>query len=126
MAAAADLTLKNNAAANVTFNVYAVETDAVEWVESGATSILGTSRARLSRKIPANKTNGVYRIQGKLTRPYVNGTTGALDGTGTFNFEFLRPANLSVAEIDELFARAKELVSQAIVKTAAESGAIPT
>ena len=126
MAAAADLTLKNNAAANVTFNVYAVETDAVEWVESGATSILGTSRARLSRKIPANKTNGVYRIQGKLTRPYVNGTTGVLDGTGTFNFEFLRPANLSVAEIDELFARAKELVSQAIVKTAAESGAIPT
>lgn len=126
MAAAADLTLKNNAAANVTFNVYAVETDAVEWVESGATSILGTSRARLARKVPANKANGVYRIQGKLTRPYVNGTTGVLDGTGTFNFEFLRPANLSVAEIDELFARAKELVGQAIVKSAAESGAIPT
>jgi hypothetical protein len=126
MAAAADLTLKNNAAANVTFNVYAVETDAVEWTESGATSILSTSRARLSRKIPSNKTNGVYRIMGKLTRPYVNGTTGVLEGTGTFNFEYLRPANLSVAEIDELVARAKELVAQAIVKTAAETGAIPT
>jgi hypothetical protein len=56
----------------------------------------------------------------------VNGTTGVLGGTGTFNFEYLRPANLSVAEIDELVARAKELVAQAIVKTAAETGAIPT
>jgi hypothetical protein len=61
-----------------------------------------------------------------LTRPVINGTTGALDGTLTFKFEILRPANLSVAEADEAYARFKELVSQAIVKTAAESGAIPT
>lgn len=126
MAAAADLTLKNNAAANVTFSVYSVEQDAVEWIESGATSILGTSRARLGRKIPADKVNGVYRISGKLTRPVLNATTGALDGTVTANFEILRPAKLLVADVDELVARFKELVSQAIVKTAAESGAIPT
>lgn len=126
MAAAADLTLKNNAAANVTFNVYSVETDGVEWVESGATSILSTSRFRLDRKIPADKVNGVYRTKGKLTRPVINGTTGALDGTLTFNFELLRPASLSVAETDEAYARFKEAVGQAIVKTAAESGAIPT
>ena len=126
MAAAADLTLKNNAASNVTFNVYSVDTDGVEWVESGATSILGTSRARLDRKIPADKVNGVYRTKGKLTRPVVNGTTGALDGTLTFNFELLRPASLSVAETDEAYARFKEFVGQAIVKSAAESGAIPT
>lgn len=126
MAAAADLTLKNNAAANVTFNVYSVETDSVEWVEAGATSILGTSRFRMGRKIPADKANGVYRVNGKLTRPVVNGTTGALDGTLTMNFEILRPAKLSVAEVDEAVARFKEAVNQAIVKTAAESGAIPT
>jgi hypothetical protein len=126
MAAAADLTLKNNAATNVTFNVYSVEPDSVEWTETGATSILGTSRARLSRKIPTDKTKGVYRTIGKLTRPVVNATTGALDGTLTFNFELLRPANLSVAETDEAYARFKELVAQAIVKTAAESGAVPT
>jgi hypothetical protein len=126
MAAAADLTLKNNAAANVTFNVYSVEPDAVEWVESGATSILGTSRLRMSRKVPSDKANGVYRINGKLTRPVVNGTTGALDGTITMNFEILRPAKLTVAEVDEAYARFKEAVAQAILKTAAESGAIPT
>lgn len=126
MAAAADLTLKNNAATNVVFNVYSVEPDSVEWTETGATSILGTSRARLSRKIPTDKTKGVYRTIGKLTRPVVNATTGALDGTLTFNFELLRPANLSVAETDEAYARFKELVAQAIVKTAAESGAVPT
>jgi hypothetical protein len=126
MAAAADLTLKNNAASNVTFSVYSVETDAVEWIESGATSILGTSRARLGRKIPADKANGVYRTQGKLTRPVLNGTTGALDGTVTFNFEFLRPAKIAASEVDELVARAKELVAQAIVKLCVENGAIPT
>jgi hypothetical protein len=126
MAAAADLTLKNNAASNVTFNVYSVNPDSVEWIESGATSILGTSRAVLNRKIPADKANGVYRIGGKLTRPVINGTTGALDGTVTGTFEILRPAKLASSEVDELVARFKELISQAIVKTAAESGAIPT
>lgn len=126
MAAAADLTLKNNAAANVTFNVYSVNSDSVEWTEAGATSILGTSRAVLSRKIPNDKAAGVYRIGGKLTRPVINGTTGALDGVNTFTFEFLRPAKLTVAEVDETYARAKEFVGQAIVKAAAESGAIPT
>jgi hypothetical protein len=126
MAAAADLTLKNAAAANVTFNVYSVEPDAVDWAESGATSILGTSRFRMSRKIPADKANGVYRVQGKLTRPVINGTTGALDGTLTFNFELLRPAKLSVAEVGEAVARFKEAVALAIVKSAAETGAIPT
>lgn len=126
MAAAAALTLKNNAAANVTFDVYAVGQDNVEWIESGATSILGTSRFVLSRVIPADKSSGVYRTRGKLTRPVINGTTGLLDGTVTATFEVLRPAKLTVAEVDELIARFKEAVSQAIVKTAAESGAIPT
>lgn len=126
MAAAANLTLKNNAAANVTFETYGGDTDSYEWTEAGATSILGTSRFKLSRKVPADRANGVYRIQGKLTRPVVNGTTGALDGTLTFNFELLRPAKLSVAEVDEAIARFKEAVAQSIVKTAAETGAIPT
>lgn len=126
MAAAADLTLKNNAAANVTYNVYSVNPDSVEWVESGATTILGTPRFVMSRVIPADKTAGVYRTRGKLTRPIVNGTTGLLDGTLTATFEILRPAKLTVADVDELIARFKEAVAQAIVKTAAESGAIPT
>lgn len=126
MAAAADLTLKNNAAVNVTFAPYAVREDSVEWTENGATSILGTSRFVLNRKVPANRATGVYRVGGKLTRPVVNATTGLLDGTVTGTFEILRPANISVAEVDELVARFKEAVSQAIVKTAAETGAIPT
>lgn len=126
MAAAADLTLKNNAASNVTFNVYSVNPDSVEWTETGATSILGTSRLVMSRKIPADKASGVYRIGGKLTRPVVNATTGALDGTLAFTWEFLRPAKITVAEADELYARAKEAIAQSILKSAVETGAIPT
>jgi hypothetical protein len=126
MAAAAALTLKNNAAANVTFDVYAVNPDSVEWTESGATSILGTSRFVLSRVLPADRSAGVYRTRGKLTRPVINGTSGLLDGTLTGTFEILHPALLSVAEVDEFYARFKEAVAQAIVKAAAETGAIPT
>jgi hypothetical protein len=126
MAAAAALTLKNNAASNVTFDVYSVNTDSVEWVESGASSILGTSRFILSRVIPQDKSAGVYRTRGKLTRPVVNGTSGLLDGTLTATFEILHPAIISTAETDELYARFKEAVAQAIVKSAAETGAIPT
>lgn len=126
MAAAADLTLKNNAAANVTFNVYSVEPDAVEWVESGATSILGMTRFRLARKVPTDKAKGVYRVLGKLTLPSVNGATGALDGTMTCNFEILRPAVLASTVSDEAYARFKEAIAQAIVKAASANGAIPT
>jgi len=126
MAAAADLTLKNNAAANVTYNVYSVEPDAVEWVESGASSILGTPRFRLNRKVPTDKAKGIYRGTGKLTYPVLNATTGALDGVVTMNFDILRPANLTNTVVDEAYARFKEAVAQAIVKTMAESGAIPT
>jgi len=126
MASAADLTLKNNAAANVTYNVYSVNPDSVEWTEAGATSILGTSRFVMNRKIPADKASGVYRIGGKLSRPVVNTVTGALDGTINGTFEILRPAKLSVTEVDEFIARFSEAVKQSIVKTAAETGAIPT
>jgi hypothetical protein len=126
MAAAASLTLKNAAASNVTFEVFAVREDSVEWVESGATSILGTTRAVLSRKIPTDRSAGVYRTAGKLTRPVVNETSGALDGVNTFTFECLHPAKLSTAEVDETFARGVAFVGQTVVKTAFESGAIPT
>jgi hypothetical protein len=126
MAAAAALTLKNAAASNVTFDVYSVNADSVEWVESGATSILGMIRAFLGRKIPTDRANGVYRTLVKSTYPVVNETTGALDGTVTVNSEILRPAKLASADVDEAVARHAALFSLTIVKQAAETGAIPT
>lgn len=126
MAAAAALTLKDAANADVTFDVYAVNSDSVEWTEAGAASILETSRFILSRVLPQDRAAGVYRTRGKLTRPVVNGTSGLLDGTLTATFEILHPAKLSTAETDELVSRFKTAVALAIVKTAAESGAIPT
>jgi len=127
MAAAANLTLKNDAGTNVTFSVFGVYPDSAEWTEDGATSILGTSRFVLGRKIPQNRVDGVYRTTGKLTRPVLNSTDPSqLDGTVTFTFEILRPAKLAKADVDELVARAKEAIALAIVKAAAETGAIPT
>lgn len=125
MAAPAAITLKNNAGTNVTFDVWSVDSDSIVWSEAGATSIIGAAKFRLGRKIPSDLEKGVYRIPGRLTFPVVNGTTGALDGTFTFNFELLRPAHLSIASADEAYARFKEAVSLAIVKIAAETGAIP-
>jgi len=125
MSAPAAITLKNNAGTNVTFDVWSVDSDNVTWSEAGATSILGTPKFKLGRKISPNQASGVYRVLGKLVYPVVNATTGALDGTITGNFEILRPAVLSNANADEAYARFKEAVALAIVKLAVETGAIP-
>jgi hypothetical protein len=126
MASAADIVLKDASGANVTFNPYAVREDSVEWVEAGATSILGTTRAVLSRKIPADRSAGVYRTAGKLTRPVVNVTTGGLDGVNMFTFEHVHPAKLLASDANETMARGVAFAGLAIVKTAAGTGAIPT
>lgn len=126
MASAADLTLKNAAAANVTHNVFSVEPNKVEWVEAGATSILGSIRSFLGRLLPKDRSNGVYRLSGGLVFPVVNSTTLLLDGTIRCNYEILRPANLTAASADEAYARFKELIAQPIVKASMQNGAIPT
>lgn len=126
MAAAADLTLLDKLGNAVTYTPFSVEQDAVEFNESGALTIQGTRRARLGRKIPADRSNGVYRTVGKLTYPIINATTGALDGTFTGNFEILRPAKLLTADVNEFHARFESFVAQEIVRLAVVSGAIPT
>jgi hypothetical protein len=126
MANIANLTLKNAAAANVTYEPHSVERDACQWNEAGATSYLGTSRLKVQRKLPTDKANGVLRVMGQLTRPVVNGTTMALDGVITGNFEILRPIKLANTEVDEFAARFGEAVKQSIIAEAAKTGAIPT
>jgi hypothetical protein len=120
----AAITLKNNAGSNVTFDQFAIREDELSWNESGATSILGTTRAKIYRKLPTDLANGVYRGGGSLLLPQV--TDGVLDGTFRMRFDFDRPGVISVANVDEGVARFKELVAQALVKAMCESGVIPS
>lgn len=124
MAAAANLILKNAAAANVTFEVFSIESNAVEWREQGIATLIGTPSNRLSRKLAADKVNGINRVSGKLVYPEIatDGTVRTVTGT----FEIIRPVAAANATCDEFSARFKEAIAQAIVSTAVKTGAIPT
>lgn len=121
----AAINLKNVAQANVAYTGYSDEPNAVEWVESGATSILGTSRLRVVRKMPANRATGILRVSGRLTRPILNGTTGLLDGVATYNFEILRPANISNTNMDEGLARFASALDLSLVTYCVRDGSLP-
>lgn len=121
----AAINLKNVAAANVLYNGYSDEPNAVEWVESGATSILGTSRLRVARKMPVNRATGIARISARLTRPVINGTTGLLDGVLTYNLEVLRPANINTTNTDEGLARFASLLDLSLMIIAVRDGSLP-
>jgi hypothetical protein len=121
----AAIILKDRAGGNVTFNHYSDRSEEVEWVEAGATSLLGTSRARLSRKVPANKASGVLKTILVTTRPVVNATTGALDGIMTMKTESFRPANISDVQAEECVARHAAHLDLAGYWIAVRSGALP-
>jgi hypothetical protein len=120
----ADITLKNNADSNVTFTQFSVSENEVSWIESGATSLLGTTRAKIYRVLPTDPSKGTYRGGGSVVLPQV--TDGILEGACRMRFDFDRPVVLSTANVDETVARFAALVKLAIVKTMVENGAIPT
>lgn len=121
----ANITLKNAAAANVTFNGFSESSEAVEWTESGATSLLGTTRLKLTRKMPTNRANGVLRTISALTVPKIDGTTGALVGQTTIRTEISHTANVTATEVAEACARNAAAQALAAFQQTAKDGALP-
>lgn len=115
------LSIKDKAGAAVPYTQFSFDTNSVEHIETGASSILSTIRAILSRVIPGDRAAGVYRTKGKMTMP-VLGTDGVLLGTLTGTFEILRPAKLSNDTVEDFHARFKSLVADPAVLQMAKNG----
>lgn len=126
MAAQANLTVNNYAAAAVTYNALYADTDkGAKWADKLQGSLLGYREIFLGMKRPADKLNGVVRVQGKVTRPVVDGTTGALSYQSLGTIEFVIPAKATLAERQELWAAVKNFAANAVVQSAVLDFEVP-
>lgn len=125
MATIANLVLLNNAAANVTFAPDTVRTgEYAKFADRTQGSFVGTAYASITRKINPAAT-GVRKIQAKLVLPTVDGVTGLLKYQGLFTAEAAMPNAMSLLEKQELYARAKSLISNAIFGNAVTTDDMP-
>jgi hypothetical protein len=124
MAAIAALSILNYAAAAQTFSPSQSSPTCV-WVEAGFTSLDSQHKATLGMKMPKNASTGVVRLQGKMTYPVLDSTTGALSHTPLGTFELVFPPKATLTERRELFARFKDYVTDAVVQSAVEDLALP-
>lgn len=118
MAAIANLTLANHAAANVTYYVQSEEDGAGLWADTAQGTPGGFRPVRMALERPKDPTKGVYRVRVQIARPVVNGTTGLVDYTSRANTEFIIPVMATLAERQELYAAYKNFAAHAVLGSA--------
>lgn len=127
MATAANLTLLNYAAANVTYKVLDVDgvNSKTVWVDDTAGTLLGFRKVSIQRKMPKDEATGVIRLQVKVSRPVTDGVTGALSYTDLATVEYVFPAKATQAERREVHATLKSLLSNAVLTSAVDNFELP-
>lgn len=127
MATAANLTVLNYAGGNVTYKV--LDVDGVNgktvWADDSAGSLLGFRKLLLQRKMPKDEANGVIRLQMKVSRPVLDGVTGALSYTDLGTVDYVFPAKASQAERRETHAAMKSFLGNAVVTAAVDTFEVP-
>lgn len=126
MAAQANLSLNNWAAAAVTYNALYADTDkGAKWADKTQGTLGGYREVFLLMKRPADKFTGVTRVQVKITRPVIDGTTGALSYQSMSTQEFIIPAKATLAERQELLAAHKNFAAHATLQSAVLDFEVP-
>lgn len=118
MAAIANLTINNFAAAAVTYYVQSEADGAGLWADTAQGTPGGFRPVKLALERPKDPSKGVYRMRVSCARPVVNGTTGLVDYTSRFNGEFIVPVQATLSERQELYAVAKNFMAHAVVQAA--------
>lgn len=118
MAAIANLTLANHAAANVTYYVQSEKDGMGVWADTAQGTPGGFRPVSLAMEPPKNPSQGVYRVRMKIARPVVNGTTGLVDYTSRVNIEAIIPVQATLAERQELYAAFKNFAANAVAGSA--------
>lgn len=125
MGAVTTLVLKNAAAASVNFVPLVVAPDSVTWAEPAGTTLAAYRKATFSRKIPVAQSKSAIRYAGKLSFPVQDAVTGAIRHIGLGTFELVFPQDMIAADRDELTARFRAFVADAIVTNATTSLGLP-
>lgn len=118
MAAIANLTLNNYAAAAVTYYVQAEQDGSGLWADTAQGTPGGFRTVKLTLERPKDPSKGVYRVRVAHARPVVNGTTGLVDYTSRANVEFIIPVIATLAERRELWAVHKNMAAHAVNQSA--------
>lgn len=125
MSAVTTLALKNAAAATVNFTPLVVASDSVVWAEAAGTTLAAWRKASLARKIPAGASKSSIRYTGKVTYPVQDATTGAIKHTLLGTFDIVFPQDAIVGDRNELLARFRAMVADAVLTNAAASLDLP-
>lgn len=121
MATAATLVLKNAAAVNVNYLPRAISTGEKAMYRDETQGVI----ALQPKATLFYRENGSTRIvSGKLTYPVLDAVTGAVDEE-LFTCEFRLPLKLTLANRQEILARSKQFLQDAIVQAAVENGETP-
>jgi hypothetical protein len=118
MAAIANLTIADYAAANITYYVQSEKDGVGVWSDIAQGTPGGFRPVSMAIEAPKDLQKGVYRVRLKAARPSVNGTTGLVDYTSRFSGEFLIPAMATLAERRELYTAVKNFMANAVVGSA--------
>lgn len=120
MAVIANITLKDSANANKTYVPESVQTGAkASWVNRDQGTSVGNKRANIA--IP--KKQGKYdRVNGRITTPVVNATTGELDFANYFSFEVQTHERATLAQKQELMNSAAAMLGLAPIFTLCTTG----
>lgn len=122
MAAVANLILLNNAGANVTYYPQKVTTgDYAQYVDRTSAVIAAQSKASLTYK----ESTTTRKVQGKVTFPVLNATTGLVSHTLLGTFEIVIPLVATATERLDVRKRLASFVGHAVVNVAADDGEMP-
>lgn len=121
MATATNLVLKNAAAANVTYYPKVIETGS-KAVYVDRTQ--GVIRLQPTAALGFRESATVRNVSGKLVYPVLDAITGTLDWA-TAKFELILPLKLDASVRDEILARTRAMIDDAIVTSAVQNGETP-
>lgn len=121
MASATTLALKNAAAATVNYSPKTIATGSkAVYVDRTQGVIALQPTASLNFRESAS----VRNVSGKLVYPVKDSVTGEIDSC-LGKFEFVLPLKLDSAARDEILARTRAMIDDAIVTVAAKDGETP-
>lgn len=118
MPAMATLTINNYAAAPVNYSVLGINNGIARWADQSQGTVGGYRTISMEVRAPADPSKQVTRIVFNIARPYVNGTTGAVDYISRAKIEVLEPPGATLVERQELFAAIKNLAAHSFASDA--------
>lgn len=121
MAQAITLVLKNAAAANVNYFPKTIATGVKALYQDRTQGVIALQP---TASMSFRESSTVRTVSGKLVFPVLNATTGVID-TCLGKFEFVMPLKLEAVTRQEILARTRAMIIDAVITDAAVNGETP-